>query len=87
MTSKRKRGVCHLKPVKKLWLEDAVVKVTMEMLHDDRAVEAIISTAMDYQDRENVDLPLYENQLRETQTGLDNLLNAIQQGMLTPSMK
>ena len=87
VTAKRKRGACHLKPVKKLWLEDAVVNVTMEMLHDDRAIEAIISTAMDYQDRENVDLPVYEKQLRETQTGLDNLLNAIQQGMLTPSTK
>ena len=87
VTAKRKRGSCHLKPVKKLLLEDMVINNTMEMLQDDKAVEAIIATVMDMQDRENVDLPLYEKQLRETQVSLDNLLNAIQQGMLTPSTK
>lgn len=87
VTAKRHRGSCHLKPIKKHLLEDAVVNATMEMLRDDRAVEAIVASVMDIQDRENIDLPLYEKQLRETQTGLDNLLNAIQQGMLTPLTK
>ena len=35
----------------------------------------------------NVNLPLYEKQLRETKTAIDNLLNAIQQGLLTRSTK
>jgi len=42
---------------------------------------------MDLQDRENVNLPLYEQQLRETDTAIQNLLNAIQQGILTKSTK
>ena len=67
--------------------ENAVIDSTMDMLQDEKAIETIIATVMDMQDRENVDLPLYEKQLRETQVSLDNLLNAIQQGMLTPSTK
>ncbi len=36
---------------------------------------------MTLQDEENVNLPLYEKQLRETKTAIDNLLNAVQQGL------
>ena len=54
---------------------------------DDKAIEAIVSMVMDLQDRENTSLPLYEQQLREAETGIQNLLNAIQQGILTKSTK
>ena len=52
-----------------------------------RQIEAIVSMLMDLQDRENVNLPLYEQQLREADTAIQNLLNAIQQGILTKSTK
>lgn len=84
---KKKRKVCHKKPVKKDWIEDLVVGKTMEMIMDDNTINAIISMLMDMQDRENVNLPLYEQQLRETNTAIQNLLNAIQQGILTKSTK
>ena len=42
---------------------------------------------MDLQDRENTNLPLYEQQLREVDMAIQNLLNAIQQGILTKSTK
>ncbi|MCI9510120.1 MAG: recombinase family protein [Angelakisella sp.] len=84
---KKKRKVCHKKPVKKDWIEGMVVGHTMKMVMDDKAIDAIISMLMDMQDRENVNLPLYEQQLRETNTAIQNLLNAIQQGILTKSTK
>ncbi len=84
---KKKRKECNKKPVKKVWIEDLVVKETMDMLNDDKAVEAIVSMLMDLQDRENVNLPLYEQQLNEVNTGINNLFNAIQQGILTKSTK
>ncbi len=37
---KKKRKECHKKPVKKVWIEDLVVKETMDMLNDDKAIEA-----------------------------------------------
>ncbi|WP_312635989.1 hypothetical protein [Oscillibacter sp.] len=40
-----------------------------------------------YQNRENVDLPLLQQQLAETEKGIQNMLNAIQQGIFTASTK
>ena len=84
---KKKRAECRKRPVKKEWIEDLIVSETMKMVMDDAAIEAIVSMLMDLQDRENVNLPLYEQQLRETNTAIQNLLNAIQQGILTKSTK
>ena len=84
---KKKRTECHKKPVRKEWIEDLVVGETMKMVMDDKAIEAIVSMLMDLQDRENVNVPLYEQQLREADTAISNLLNAIQQGILTRSTK
>ena len=84
---KKKRQECHKKSVRKEWIEDLVVNETMKMVMDDKAIEAIVSMLMDLQDRENVNLPLYEQQLREADIAIQNLLNAIQQGILTKSTK
>lgn len=64
-----------------------MVDETMKMVIDDKAIEAIVSMLMDLQDRDNVNVPLYEQQLREADTAISNLLNAIQQGILTRSTK
>ena len=64
-----------------------VVSETMKMVMDDKTIETIVAMLMDLQNQENVNLPLYEQQLRETDRGIQNLLNAIQQGILTKSTK
>jgi len=84
---KKKRTDCKKKAVKKDWIEDLVIKHTMEMVNDDKVIEAIVAMLMDLQERENIDLPLYEQQLRDVERNIENLLNAIQQGILTKSTK
>ena len=84
---KRKRTDCKKKAVKKDWIEDLVIRHTMEMVNDDKVIEAIVAMLMDLQERENIDLPLYEQQLRDVERNIENLLNAIQQGILTKSTK
>ena len=84
---KKKRTNCHKKSVKKDWIEDLLVSETMKMVMDDNAIEAIVAMLMDLQNQENVNLPLYERQLKETEQGIQNLFNAIQQGILTKSTK
>ena len=59
----------------------------MKTLNDDAAIEAIIAMLMDLQEQENIGLPLYEQQLRDVERNIENLLNAIQQGILTKSTK
>lgn len=84
---KKKRTDCHKKSVKKDWIEDLVVSETMKMVMDDKAIEAIVSMLMALQEQDNVNLPLYEKQLAEADNAIQNLLNAIQQGILTKSTK
>ncbi len=83
----KKKKTCHKKPVKKVWLEDLVIDETMKIVMDDQAIEAIISMVIRLQDQENTVLPLLEKQLQEVNTGMDNVLNAIQQGILTKATK
>ena len=75
------------KPVRKEWLEDMVVNATMKMLMNNATIDTIVFTLMTLQDAENTVLPLYEKQLREVKSSIDNLLNAIQQGIFTRSTK
>lgn len=84
---KKKRKECHKKPVKKGWIEDLVVSETMKIIMDDDAIEAIVSMLMELQEQDNTNIPLYERQLQETNTKIRNLINAIQQGILTKSTK
>ena len=59
----------------------------MKMIMDDDAIEAIVSMLMELQEQDNTNIPLYERQLQETNTKIRNLINAIQQGVLTKSTK
>ena len=85
-TAKKHKG-CKKKTVRKQWLEDLVVNQTMQLVRDDAAMESIIAKVMELQDRENTNLPLYEKQLRDAEAGIQNMLNAIQAGILTSSTK
>ena len=84
--AKRKLG-CDKKAVRKQWIEDMVVERTMRMILNDTVVGDIAALVMAEQDRENTDLPALQGQLAQTERGIENLLNAIQQGIFTPSTK
>ena len=83
-TAKKRKG-CDKKSVKKEWIEELVIRETMRMVYDDTVMEALADKLVDFQKRENTDIPLLKKQLAETAQGIENLLNAIQQGILTPS--
>ena len=84
---KRKSKECSCRAFRKQWLEDLVVTEATDMLSDDRVIDAIVSMVMVLQDQENTSLPLLERQLQEADSAIENLLNAIQQGILTRSTK
>ena len=85
-SAKRKTG-CDKKAVRKEWIEDLVVERTMRMILDDTVVDDVAALVVTEQDRENTDLPALQNQLAQTERGIENLLNAIQQGIFTASTK
>jgi len=83
----KKKRLCSRKPVKKDLIENRVVNTVMEMLNDDRVIGYIVDTVMDLQSKESSNLPLSNQQLEETKKAINNMLNAIQQGVLTTSTK
>ena len=74
----KKRKSCTKKTVRKQWLEDLVVNETMKLIRDDAVIDSLVAAVMELQNRESTSLPLYEKQLREGETGIQNMLNAIQ---------
>ena len=85
-TAKKHKG-CKKKTVRKEWLEDLVIAETMKLIQDDAVIDAIVAEVMELQDQENTTLPLLEKQMREVENGIENMLNAIQAGVLTNSTK
>ena len=64
-----------------------VIAETMKLIQDDAVIDAIVAEVMELQDQENTTLPLLEKQMREVENGIENMLNAIQAGVLTNSTK
>jgi hypothetical protein len=86
LSAKRKRG-CERKSVKKDWIEEIVVRYTVNFVLKDDEIKRIAKILVEIQDREDAALPLLRKQLEETEKGLENLANAIIQGLLTPTTK
>ena len=59
----------------------------MQMIFDDTTLDAIASMVLDVQARENTSLPVLKAQLAQTEQGIQNMLNDIQQGIFTASTK
>jgi hypothetical protein len=83
----KKKKLCDKKPVKKDWIENLVVEQTLRAIMDDSVVDQIVDAVMDLQTRESTELPLLRKQLAETERAIHNMLDAIQQGVLTSSTK
>lgn len=83
----KKKRLCNKRVVRKDWIEDLVVEQTMRMLFNDTLMESITDKLMELQRRENTAMPLLRQQLAETERGIQNMLNAIQQGVFTTSTK
>ena len=83
----KKHSGCDKKTVKKDWIEDLVVKQIEKVLFDDAFLEKIADRIMEIQGKENTVLPMLRKQYADIQRGTDNLLNAIQQGIITSSTK
>ena len=83
----KKRKGCHKPSIKKELAEELVLdKVMTEMFTEDM-IEDIADSVMKLQKRENTSIPLLKQQLAEVEKGIENMLNAMQAGVLTKSTK
>ena len=78
---------CDLKAIRKEPLERFVVETAIKVIFSDEIIERLIDLIMEAQQQENTRLPVLKEQLRDTEKRLANLLEAIEQGILTPTTK
>jgi hypothetical protein len=84
--AKRKKG-CTKKAVKKNWIERVAVLMTVNRVLRDEEIDRIANDLVAMQDREDTMLPVLRQQLADAEKGIENMLNAIQQGIITASTK
>lgn len=78
---------CDKKTVRKEWIEDFVISHIMKIIFDDDLMDKLADALLEHLNQENTALPILEKQFAEVQKNIDNMLNAIQQGIFTPSTK
>jgi DNA invertase Pin-like site-specific DNA recombinase/TolA-binding protein len=84
--AKRGRG-CKRKPIRKKLIEDFVIDEIKRFLDDDAMIEDIANELMAAQEADNTVIPFLEKQLVDTDKAIVHMLDAIQQGIFTPSTK
>lgn len=84
---KNRHGDCPCKTIRKDDMENLVISKTLKMLQEEKTVDAIVAMIMSLQTRENTTLPLLEHQLSETETAINNIMIAIEQGIINKTTK
>ncbi len=72
---------------RKDWIERVVVRLTMQRVMDEEKISRLIDAILVMQEQEDTTTPALRSQLAETETAIGNILNAIEQGIFTPSTK
>ncbi len=85
--AKRRKGCDRKKGIKKDVIENLVLSYVIRLIMNDEIVEKIIDLAMADQQKENIALPALQKQLSDINRSIENMLNAIQDGIYTPSTK
>lgn len=78
---------CHKKAVRKDYIEEAVLLEVADKMFTEDMIEKIADKVMVLQDKEDTAIPLLKKELAETEKYIDNLIDAMQMGMLTKSTK
>ena len=78
---------CDKKTVRKDWIEALIMESIRGIVFADDLVAMIRDRAVEMHNRENTNLPILRRQYADVCRCIDNLIAAIEQGILTPSTK
>ena len=82
-----KKHTCDKKTVRKQWAEDLAVKYALEILNNEDLITLLTDRIYDLQGEENPRLPRLREQLADTEKRVENMVNAIEQGIILDSTK
>ncbi len=80
---RQKKHLCEKKMVSKTKLEDFIVHKTMEFLKDDGAIERLSEKLYELQYTESTLLPKLQEQLKQKEKEIENIVDAVQKGYAT----
>jgi site-specific DNA recombinase len=78
---------CDKKTVRKDWIENIVVQYAMEKIMEDDYINRVADMAFEAQTKESTAVLQIKKQLAETEKAINNMINAIEQGIITSSTK
>lgn len=87
---KKRRHGCTKKSVKKDWIEKLIADITVEQVLTDENIDFISQKAYELYEQERNDsseIDSLKNSLREVQKTINNIMNAIEQGIITDTTK
>lgn len=78
---------CHQRIFRKDVIEKLVIDRAIQIIHEDNVIDFVAECASRIQKQESTMLPVLEAQLREVQASIDNMIKAIEMGIITASTK
>lgn len=90
LSKRKKRAKCNAKPVHKQWLEDTVINATSKMLGNVDNIRTIANAVFQAHKKETADnttLKLLERKQAEAVKAQNNIVRAIEQGIITETTK
>ena len=90
LSRRKKRAKCDMKPVQKQWLEDTVINTTVRLLENVSNIQTIAQRIYEEHKKEvsdNTSLKLIEKKRAEAQKAQNNMIKAIEQGIITEATK
>ena len=83
----KKRLGCKRKAVKKEWIEQTVVRLTVSMVLQDAVIDRIAEAVYHLQDKEDTMTPVIKQQLKVCENEIENVMKAIRKGIITEATK
>lgn len=88
--NRRVHKTCSKKPIRQNVIENIVINKTIELLNDNDLIEFLIQKTWEFyeaQDDYKTELTVLENELKQTEKAINNLIKAVEAGMFNDSMK
>lgn len=73
--------------MQKLWIEDLAIQKAMDILHDETVISYLTERIYELQSDENPRLPRLREQLADVESKIQNIVKAIEQGIIFDSTK
>lgn len=82
-----KRHECDRKAIRKEWIENIIIQKITFWLQDDKTIEHMADDVMALLNEGNEMIPVLDAQLKEVRSSIDNIIKAIERGVITRSTK